>query len=139
MASREEKRAAAAAHAGFRFDSPFSRDMRRLWGHGIGIHHAGLLPKYRRLVEPLAQAGRLKLIMDTDTLGVGINVPIRTVLFTQLCKYDGQRTAILTVRDFRQIAGRAGRRGFDEAGFVVARALEYVIENKRAEARVAAA
>ena len=138
LASREEKKAVAQAHTGFRFDSPFGRDMRRLLGHGIGVHHAGLLPKYRRLVERLAQEGRLKLIMGTDTLGVGINVPIRTVLFTQLCKYDGQGTAILTVRDFRQIAGRAGRRGFDTEGFVVAQAPEHVIENRRAEGKVAA-
>ena len=93
------------------------------------MHHAGLLPKYRVLVEQLAQRGLLKVICGTDTLGVGINVPIRTVLFTRLCKFDGQKTAVLSARDFHQIAGRAGRKGFDDRGFVVAQAPEHFIEN----------
>ena len=101
--------------------------------HGIGLHHAGLLPKYRVLVERLAQHGLLKVICGTDTLGVGINVPIRTVVFTQLCKFDGEKTAHLTVRDFQQIAGRAGRKGFDDRGYVVVQAPEHVIENLRLE------
>ena len=104
---------------------------------GIGVHHAGLLPKYRLLVEKLAQQGLLKLICGTDTLGVGVNVPIRTVLFTQLCKYDGRRVRVLSVREFQQIAGRAGRRGFDTAGSVVVQAPEHVVENKKAEAKAA--
>ena len=103
--------------------------------HGIGITTRGLLPKYRRLVERLAQEGRLKLICGTDTLGVGINVPIRTVLFTKLCKYDGEKTGVLTVRDFKQIAGRAGRNGYDTEGTVVSQAPEHVIENKRIKAK----
>ena len=106
--------------------------MKRWLRHGIGVHHAGLLPKYRVLVETLAQQGLLKLICGTDTLGVGINVPIRTVVFTQLWKYDGRKAAILSVRDFRQIAGRAGRKGFDDRGYVVVQAPEHVVENKRA-------
>ena len=93
------------------------------------MHHAGLLPKYRVLIEQLAQKGLLKVICGTDTLGVGINVPIRTVLFTRLCKYDGQKTGILSARDFHQIAGRAGRKGFDDRGWVVVQAPEHVIEN----------
>src|SRR5690606_29231673 len=97
--------------------------------HGIGVHHAGLLPRYRRLVERLAQRGLLKVISGTDTLGVGVNIPLRTVLFTQLCKYDGSKTKVLSVRDFLQIAGRAGRRGFDDRGTVVAQAPAHVIEN----------
>ena len=63
----------------------------------------------RTAVEQLAQKGLLKVICGTDTLGVGINVPIRTVLFTKLSKYDGRKQRLLTVRDFHQIAGRAGR------------------------------
>ena len=101
------------------------------------MHHAGLLPKYRILVEQLAQKGLLKLICGTDTLGVGINVPIRTVVFTQLWKYDGNKAAILSVRDFRQVAGRAGRKGYDDKGYVVAQAPEHMIENKRAEEKAA--
>src|SRR5262249_33192906 len=100
---------------------------------GIGLHHAGLLPKYRVLVEQLAQEGLLKVICGTDTLGVGINVPIRTVLFTRLCKFDGVKTAVLSARDFHQIAGRAGRKGFDDRGWVVAQAPEHVIENLKLE------
>jgi superfamily II DNA/RNA helicase len=115
---------------GFRFDSPFGKELSRFLPHGIGVHHAGMLPKYRRLVERLAQRGVLHIICGTDTLGVGVNVPIRTVLFTQLCKYDGEHTTVLSVRDFQQIAGRAGRRGFDTLGSVVVQAPEHEIENK---------
>ena len=92
-----------------RFDTPYGKEVKRFLAHGIGIHHAGLLPKYRLLVEKLAQKGLLAIVSGTDTLGVGVNIPIRTVLFTQLCKFDGEKTAILSVRDFQQIAGRAGR------------------------------
>ena len=103
--------------------------------HGIGVHHAGMLPKYRRLVETLAQAGLLKVICGTDTLGVGINVPIRTVVFTALSKFDGKQTRLLQAREFHQIAGRAGRAGFDTAGRVVVQAPEHVIENEKALAK----
>jgi hypothetical protein len=107
--------------------------MRKWLKQGIGLHHAGLLPKYRVLVEQLAQKGLLKVICGTDTLGVGINVPIRTVLFSRLCKFDGQKTAVLSARDFHQVAGRAGRKGFDDQGYVVAQAPEHVIENLQLE------
>ena len=103
------------------------------------MHHAGLLPKYRLLVEQLAQQGHLKVVFGTDTLGVGVNIPIRTVLFTRLCKFDGEKVAILSVRDFKQIAGRAGRRGFDVEGSVVCQAPEHVIENLRLAAKAAGA
>jgi superfamily II RNA helicase len=131
LATREEKNAVAAEIAGFRFTSPYGPDVRKWLKQGIGLHHAGLLPKYRVLVEQLAQQGLLKVICGTDTLGVGINVPIRTVLFSRLCKFDGQKTAVLSARDFHQIAGRAGRKGFDDIGWVVAQAPEHVIENLR--------
>src|SRR5207245_928615 len=118
-----------------RFDSPYGREIQRFIRHGIGVHHAGLLPKYRLLVEKLAQKGLLKIISGPDTLGVGVNVPIRTVLFTRLCKYAGEKTAILSVRDFQQISGRAARKGFDDRGSVVVQAPEHVIENLRLEAK----
>ncbi|HEY1697226.1 MAG TPA: DUF3516 domain-containing protein [Polyangiaceae bacterium] len=118
-----------------RFDTPYGKEMKRFLAHGVGVHHAGLLPKYRLLVEKLAQKGLLAIVSGTDTLGVGVNIPIRTVLFTQLCKFDGEKTANLSVRDFQQIAGRAGRRGFDEQGFVAAQAPPHVIENLRLEAK----
>ncbi|PYQ49654.1 MAG: DUF3516 domain-containing protein, partial [Acidobacteria bacterium] len=129
LCTRDEKNAVAEAIQGFRFTSPHGPDVRKWLKQGIGVHHAGMLPKYRVLVEQLAQRGLLKVICGTDTLGVGINVPIRTVLFTRLCKFDGQKTAVLSARDFHQIAGRAGRKGFDDLGFVVAQAPEHVIEN----------
>ena len=135
--SADEKAAVKEAVGGFRFDTPIGKDLRRFVLAGIGVHHAGMLPKYRLLVEKLAQQGHLKLICGTDTLGVGVNVPIRTVLFTQLYKYDGRRTRVLSVRDFQQIAGRAGRRGFDTVGSVWVQAPEHAVENKRAEMRAA--
>src|ERR1700742_2027118 len=116
MCTRAEKDAIAEMIGNFRFASGFGKTLSRLVRHGIGVHHAGMLPKYRRLVETLAQAGMLKVICGTDTLGVGINVPIRTVVFTALSKYDGTRTRLLQAREFHQIAGRAGRAGYDTAG-----------------------
>ena len=133
--TKDEKKAIHAALEGFRFDSPYGKEFQKFIRHGIGLHHAGLLPKYRLLVEKLAQRGHLKIICGTDTLGVGVNIPIRTVLFTKLCKYDGEKTSILSVRDFQQISGRAGRKGFDEQGSVVAQAPEHVIENLRLDAK----
>jgi superfamily II RNA helicase len=127
--TREQKQVLREELRGARFESPFGKALARFLPHGIGVHHAGMLPKYRLLVEKLAQRGLLKVICGTDTLGVGVNIPLRTVLFTQLCKYDGDKTKILSVRDFQQIAGRAGRRGFDDRGSVVAQAPEHVIEN----------
>jgi len=137
ITDRDAKRALADAIGGFRFDSPYGKDVHRVLRFGIGIHHAGLLPKYRLLVEQLAQKGLLKVICGTDTLGVGVNIPIRTVLFTKLSKFDGEKVGILSVREFKQIAGRAGRKGFDTAGSVVCQAPEHVIENQRAAARAA--
>jgi superfamily II RNA helicase len=135
ICSRAEKDAIAAAIGHFRFTAGFGKTLSRLVRHGIGVHHAGMLPRYRRLVETLAQAGLLKVICGTDTLGVGINVPIRTVLFTGLSKYDGSRVRLLQAREFHQIAGRAGRAGFDDVGYVVAQAPEHVIENEKALAK----
>ncbi len=131
LLTKEEKRAVLDEIGEFRFDTPYGKDIRRFLTFGVGIHHAGLLPKYRLLVEQLAQQGMLKVICGTDTLGVGVNIPIRTVLFTKLAKYDGTKTSILRVRDFKQIAGRAGRKGFDDHGSVVCQAPEHVIENRR--------
>ena len=132
VCTREEKDRIAELIGGFRFSPGFGKTLSRLVKHGVGVHHAGMLPKYRRLVEQLAQAGLLKVICGTDTLGVGINVPIRTVVFTGLSKYDGRRQRMLKAREFHQIAGRAGRAGFDTAGTVVVQAPEHVVENHRA-------
>jgi superfamily II RNA helicase len=135
LASRAERDEIAAAIGGFRFTSAFGRTLSRLVRMGIGVHHAGMLPRYRRLVERLAQQGLLKVVCGTDTLGVGINVPIRTVLFSGLTKYDGRRQRQLQVREFQQIAGRAGRAGYDTVGHVVVLAPEHDIENAKAVAK----
>ncbi len=127
--TKDEKARIKEAVGAFGFDTPIGKDLRRFVMAGIGVHHGGLLPKYRRLVERLAQEGLLKLICGTDSLGVGVNVPIRSVLFTQLCKYDGVKTRVLTVREFKQIAGRAGRKGFDDLGTVWVQAPAHEVEN----------
>ncbi|MBH0083237.1 RNA helicase [Salinibacterium sp. SWN167] len=135
VVTREQRDEIADAIGDFRFTTVFGKTLSRLIRSGIGVHHAGMLPKYRRLVEQLAQRGLLRVICGTDTLGVGINVPIRTVLLTQLTKYDGTRMRQLTAREFHQIAGRAGRAGFDTAGTVVAQAPEHESDNAKMVAK----
>ncbi|MFL6141394.1 MAG: DEAD/DEAH box helicase [Labedaea sp.] len=135
VCTREEKDEIARLIGRFRFTAGFGKTLSRLVRHGIGVHHAGMLPKYRRLVERLAQAGLMKIVCGTDTLGVGINVPIRTVVFTALSKYDGVKTRHLKVREFHQIAGRAGRAGYDPVGNVVVQAPDHVVENEKALAK----
>jgi superfamily II RNA helicase len=135
VSTRAEREALAAALAGYRFASGFGKTLSRLLRHGIGVHHAGMLPKYRRLVERLCRDGLLRVVCGTDTLGVGVNMPIRTVLFTALSKYDGEKSRLLSAREFHQMAGRAGRAGYDTAGTVVAQAPEHVAENERAAAK----
>ncbi|MEV5002412.1 DEAD/DEAH box helicase [Nocardioides sp. LML1-1-1.1] len=136
--AKDRKDQIAERLAPVRFAAGFGKTLSKLLRQGIGVHHAGMLPRYRRLVEQLAQAGLLTVICGTDTLGVGINVPIRTVLFTGLAKFDGSRQRVLRTREFLQIAGRAGRAGFDTAGYVVVQAPEHVIENEKAKAKAAA-
>ncbi|MGL4306618.1 MAG: DEAD/DEAH box helicase [Mycobacteriaceae bacterium] len=135
LCTKNEKAKIAETIGDFRFSTGFGNTLSRLVRSGIGIHHAGMLPKYRRLVEILAQSGLLKVICGTDTLGVGINVPIRTVLFTGLTKYDGVRTRHIKAREFHQIAGRAGRAGYDTIGTVVVQAPEHEVENARLVAK----
>ena len=132
VATKEQRDAVKEACKGTRFTTAFGKTLQRLLGCGVGVHHAGMLPRYRLLVEKLAQQGLLPVICGTDTLGVGINVPIHTVLLTALTKYDGHRMRRLRSREFHQIAGRAGRAGFDTEGRVIAEAPEYEIENAKA-------
>jgi hypothetical protein len=133
IGTKEEREEIRRIAAGVRLATPYGKEFRRFLSFGIGVHHAGLLPKYRLLVEQLAQKGLLHVVCGTDTLGVGVNIPIRTVLFTKLAKYDGTKVGLLSVRDFKQIAGRAGRRGFDTQGSVVAQAPEHIVEKRQAE------
>ncbi|KUI43328.1 DEAD/DEAH box helicase [Mycobacterium sp. IS-1590] len=137
VSTKDEKTEIREMIGAFQFSTAFGATLSRLVRHGIGVHHAGMLPKYRRLVEQLAQAGLLKVICGTDTLGVGINVPIRTVVFSALSKYDGVRTRLLNAREFHQIAGRAGRAGYDTAGTVVVQAPDHEVENLKQFAKVA--
>ncbi len=137
-ASQDQGRQIRERLSGFNFAAGFGKTLNKLLRQGIGVHHAGMLPRYRRLVETLAQAGLLSVICGTDTLGVGINVPIKTVLFTGLAKFDGNRQRVLRAREFAQIAGRAGRAGFDTQGYVVVQAPEHVIDNEKAKAKSAA-
>jgi len=133
IGSREEREEIRKIVGGKRLATPYGKEFRRFLSFGVGVHHAGLLPKYRLLVEQLAQKGLLHVICGTDTLGVGVNIPIRTVLFTKLAKFDGSKVGLLTVREFKQISGRAGRRGFDDRGSVVAQAPEHIVEKRQAE------
>ncbi|MPV38021.1 DEAD/DEAH box helicase [Georgenia subflava] len=135
VATREQRDRIADALGDFRFGPGFGQILSRLLRHGVGVHHAGMLPRYRRLVERLTQNGLLGVICGTDTLGVGINVPIRTVVITALTKFDGERMRHLSAREFHQIAGRAGRAGFDTTGEVIVQAPEHVIENAKALAK----
>jgi superfamily II RNA helicase len=133
----DHKSTVAAELAKARMTSGFGRDLARLLRNGVGVHHAGMLPRYRRLVERLAQRGAIRVVAGTDTLGVGVNLPIRTVVLTRLYKFDGAQTRLLSAREFHQIAGRAGRAGYDTEGLVVALAPEHVTENEAAAAKVA--
>lgn len=131
VTTKEERKTIADALDGVRFGTGFGKTLSKFLRAGVGVHHAGMLPKYRRIVERLTQQGLLKVVCGTDTLGVGINVPIRTVLLTSLVKYDGERMRHLSAREFHQIAGRAGRAGFDTEGDVLVMAPEHVIENRK--------
>ena len=135
VSSKEQRQAIAEAIKGVKFTTAFGKILQRLLRTGVGIHHAGMLPRYRRLVEQLAQQGLLPVICGTDTLGVGINVPIHSVVLTALTKFDGTKMRRLRAREFHQIVGRAGRSGFDTEGLVVAEAPEYEIENAKAVAK----
>ena len=135
VSSKEQRTAIAEAIKGTKFTTAFGRILQRLLRTGVGIHHAGMLPRYRRLVEQLAQQGLLPVICGTDTLGVGINVPIHSVVLTALTKFDGTKMRKLRAREFHQIAGRAGRMGFDTEGLVIAEAPEFEIENAKALAK----
>jgi superfamily II RNA helicase len=137
VSTRAQRDAIADRLAGFRFARGFGQTLGRLLRHGIGVHHGGMLPKYRRLVERLTQEGHLRVVCGTDTLGVGVNLPLRTVVLTGLAKYDGTTTRLLSAREFHQIAGRAGRAGYDATGLVVAQAPERVIDNERAAQKAA--
>ena len=135
LTTRPQREAIAEALKGERLNTGFGQALGRFLRNGVGVHHAGMLPRYRRLVEKLAGEGLLPVICGTDTLGVGVNIPIRTVLLSALTKYDGSKVRTLRAREFHQLSGRAGRPGFDPDGHVWAQAPDHVIDNERALAK----
>ena len=135
VTTRAQREAIASALKTERLGRGFGDTLDRLVRNGVGVHHAGMLPRHRRLVERLAGEGLLPVICGTDTLGVGVNIPIRTVLMTALTKFDGSRVRQFTAREFHQLAGRAGRPGFDPDGHVWVQAPDHVIENAKALSR----
>ncbi len=130
VSTRAQREAVAEAISGYRFAPGFGRTLSRLLRHGIGVHHGGMLPKYRRLVERLTRDGLLRVVVGTDTLGVGVNMPLRTVVLSGLAKYDGTVSRLLSARELHQIAGRAGRAGYDTSGLVVVQAPPHVVDNE---------
>lgn len=137
LLTREEKLRMREALRGADFSTPLGPALKRYLEHGVGVHHAGLLPRYRRLVESLAQTGLLRVVTGTDTLGVGINLPLRSVVLTGLARFDGQKMRLLSARAFHQLVGRAGRRGYDTMGHVLVQAPEHVIENRQTQRKLA--
>ena len=94
-------------------------DLVALLEKGIAIHHAGMMPILREMVELLFAKGYVKLLFATETFAVGINMPTKTVLFTDVSKYDGKAHRLLYAHEYTQMAGRAGRRGLDTIGYVI--------------------
>ncbi|KAG2378787.1 hypothetical protein C9374_007935 [Naegleria lovaniensis] len=86
---------------------------------GIGVHHSGLLPIMKEVIEILFQEGLIKVLFATETFAMGLNMPAKTVLFTGIEKFDGQITRRLTSGEYIQMSGRAGRRGLDDKGIVI--------------------
>jgi superfamily II RNA helicase len=92
--------------------------MRQLWEAGVAYHHAGILPAAKEIVERLFSSGLIKLLFCTETFALGVNMPASTVIFDTLEKFDGVEFNYLMTRQYNQMAGRAGRRGMDDVGFV---------------------
>ncbi|KAG0347735.1 ATP-dependent RNA helicase mtr4 [Podila humilis] len=86
---------------------------------GIGIHHAGLLPILKEVIEILFQEGLLKVLFATETFSIGLNMPAKTVVFTSVRKWDGKETRWVSGGEYIQMSGRAGRRGLDDRGIVI--------------------
>lgn len=87
--------------------------------HGIGIHHSGLLPILKEVIEILFQEGYVKVLFATETFSMGLNMPAKTVIFTNVRKFDGDSFRNVTPGEYIQMSGRAGRRGLDDRGIVI--------------------
>lgn len=100
-------------------DLPEYQDLIKLLKKGVAVHHSGILPVLKEMVEMLFSKGYIKMLFATETFAVGVNMPTKTVLFTGLTKFDGNSPRVLLSHEYTQMAGRAGRRGLDTVGYVV--------------------
>ncbi|KAF0408356.1 antiviral helicase [Gigaspora margarita] len=96
---------------------------------GIAFHHSGLLPLLKEIVELLFQEGLIKVLFATETFAMGLNMPARTVVFTDVKKFDGELVRYITSGEYIQMSGRAGRRGIDTRGIVILMAREKMAPN----------
>jgi hypothetical protein len=110
-----------------------AKELRPLLGHGIGIHHAGILPRYKQLVEQLALDRLIKFVVSTETIAAGINLPARTVVFPSLRKFIKQAPRLLTSAEYHQMAGRAGRPQFDDRGLAITLAPDQIVSELKKE------
>ncbi len=115
-----------------------ARELRPLLGHGIGIHHAGILARYKQLVEQLALERLIKFVVSTETISAGINLPARTVVFPSLRKFIKHEARLLTSAEYHQMAGRAGRPQFDDKGLAITLAPEQITSDLKKELKDAA-
>ncbi len=110
-----------------------AKELRPLLTHGIGIHHAGILPRYKALVEQLALARLIKFVVSTETIAAGINLPARTVVFPALRKFIKKEPRLITAAEYHQMAGRAGRPQFDDRGLAITLAPEEIVSDLKKE------
>jgi hypothetical protein len=110
-----------------------AKELRPLLTHGIGIHHAGILPRYKQLVEELALERLIKFVVSTETIAAGINLPAKTVVFPSLRKFIKKEPRIVTPAEYHQMAGRAGRPQFDDKGLAITLAPEEITVDLRKE------
>ncbi len=115
-----------------------ANELRPLFSHGIGIHHAGILPRYKQLVEQLALERLIKFVVSTETIAAGINLPARTVVFPSLRKFIKNEPRMVTAAEYHQMAGRAGRPQFDDRGLAITLAPEEIVSELKKELRDAA-
>lgn len=114
-----------------------AKELRPLLTHGIGVHHAGILPRYKQLVEELTLERKLRFVVSTETIAAGINLPAKTVVFPALRKFIKKEARLVTPAEFHQMAGRAGRPQFDDRGLAIALAPEAVTVDLRKELKAA--
>jgi hypothetical protein len=133
----EEKATIEKACDGALLPGGVARELRPLLAHGIGIHHAGILPRYKQLVEQLTLDRLLRFVVSTETIAAGINLPARTVVFPSLRKFIKQEARLVTPAEYHQMAGRAGRPQFDDKGLAIALAPEEVTSELKRELKAA--